>query len=290
MSAVTIIIPCFNNAEQLPTTLAGIAKAADLTRQSEVDLHVVLIDDASTDSTWPTIIQQCEISNLRIQGIRLAANVGAYRAIVVGLEHVKNEAVMVMAADGDDPPELIPSMVGRWHDGCPLIQASRNMTGGSALHRASARLFYASMRMMGFRHVPAYGSDFMLADRSVLNRALIKGFRPGHTLIQLYQSADHAIEIPYKKGKRPSSGWSLMKKADLFVHSLFTASRLPWPVLLMLSVVLPLMLWMKRPDHLVFLYTEMEVAVLFLLVISILSVLRYASKLYQSPPAIAEQC
>src|SRR5690606_23272999 len=152
-------------------------------------------------------------------GLRLGRNVGSYLAIIPGLEAATGDAVIVMAADGDDPPQLIPELVKHWQQGHKLVLAARISEGRSWPDRILGGVFYLLLRMLGVRNLPSQGSDFMLADRSVVNRALQHGFRPGNTLVQLYQHCDHAEHIPYIKGKRPGNSWGTVKKVNLFLNS-----------------------------------------------------------------------
>jgi glycosyltransferase involved in cell wall biosynthesis len=223
MSTVSIVIPCFHNEAQLAQTVAGIVETTRPLDVSGVDFQIVLVDDGSKDSTWQvirTLPKECAIP---VVGLRLGRNFGAYRAIVPGLEAATGDAVIVMAADGDDPPRLIPLLVQHWQEGHVLVQAVRTSEARLLSDRVFGGAFYTLLRMLGLRNIPKNGSDFMLADRSVLNRALKRGFRPGNTLIQLYQHSDSAFQIPYTKGKRPGSSWSTMKKTTLFLNSALTA-------------------------------------------------------------------
>ncbi|MCF8258560.1 MAG: glycosyltransferase [Flavobacteriales bacterium] len=229
MTVVSIVIPCFRNERHLAQTLEGIVASTTKLGASGVDLELILVDDASSDGTWEVIRTWKDERAIPIKGIRLGVNVGSYRAILSGLEAASGDAVIVMAADGDDPPLLIPTLVEHWQRGHLLVQAVRDSVTGSLTDRLISRIFYASLRIIGMRNVPAHGSDFMLADRSIVQSALQKGFRPGNSLIQLYQHADHAAVIPYRKGKRPGSGWSRARKAALFLNSLMTALNLTRP-------------------------------------------------------------
>jgi len=230
MSTVSIVIPCFHNEAHLSRTVAGIVEVTRPLSASGHHFEIVLVDDGSKDGTWRVIQSLKQGCSNSVMGLRSGSNVGAYRAIVPGLEAATGNAVIVMAADGDDPPQLIPQLVQRWQEGHGLVQAVRISEGRSLPDRVLGGAFYALLRMLGVRNLPQHGSDFMLADRSVLNRALKRGFRPGNTLIQLYQHSDSAFQIPYTKGKRPGSSWSTMKKTTLFLNSVLTALGLSRPL------------------------------------------------------------
>lgn len=220
MTRVSVIIPCYCNAPHLASTLAAIGQETELLCSRGVVLQLILVDDASTDDTWQVIRSLKQHSELDIVGLRLPANVGSYHAVLCGMREASGHAVIVMAADGDDPPQLIPELVRHWQLGHPLVQASRASAG------TLPTLYYALLRWSGARNIPKCGSDFMLADRALVARAFEAGFRPGNTLVQLYQTADHAMEIPYAKGTRPGGGWSLLKKCRLFVDSFLALAHI----------------------------------------------------------------
>lgn len=230
MSTVSIVIPCFHNEAHLTRTVAGIVEATRSFAETEFDFQIILVDDGSEDATWRVIRSLKEECAIPVVGLRLGRNVGSYRAIVPGLEAATGDAVIVMAADGDDPPQLIPQLVQSWQQGNSLVLAARTSEGRSLADRILGGIFYFLLRMLGVRHLPPQGSDFMLADRSVVNRALQHGFRPGNTLVQLYQHADRATHIPYIKGKRHGSSWGTLKKVNLFLNSMLTAMGLTRPL------------------------------------------------------------
>lgn len=218
MPTVSIVIPCFNSARYIEETVAGIASCAV---PPDITLQVILVDDASTDSTWDTVRKLVSADGPVQCGMRMTENQGPYHAIIPGMQAATGDAVVVMAADGDDPPSLLPQMIALWQQGHPLVQAVRNRTP-----RPMARVFYRMMRLLGTRNLPPNGCDLMLADRRIVDRAMAEGFRPGHTLIQLYQHADSAAILPYDKGSIGSGGWTLWRKTVLFTDTILATLRL----------------------------------------------------------------
>jgi glycosyltransferase involved in cell wall biosynthesis len=290
VSKVCIVIPCFNNAAQLPGTLADIHTAVTPLRDDGLRFEVLLVDDGSKDGTWQCIRDASGSTGVNVRGIRLASNVGAYRAVVVGLLEADADAVIVMAADGDDPPALLPRLVAEWRSGTRLVLAARSAAGGGLLNRIFSGLYYRMLRLLGVRNLPRHGSDFLLADRELLFFAKEAGFRPGNTLIQLCQHADVAVHVPYEKGKRAGGGWNLLKRADLFILSLLTATGLPWPLMLMLAVFPSALIYKLRPYDLPMLFTEVEAAAMLLFAALVLPVLRHLTALMAPPPTVADRC
>jgi polyisoprenyl-phosphate glycosyltransferase len=232
---VSIVIPCYNNAEVLAHTVSDIMDATAQLPYPYV-IELVLVDDASQDATWQVISQLRHHPTAKVKGIRLRHNIGAYDAVVAGMQRATGDAIIVMAADGDDPPSLLPEMIGKWADVRLLVQATRTDTGHKTGHILFRRPFYGLLRAYGMRNVPPNGCDYMLADRSVVDRALKAGFRPGHTLIQLYQHARPAVVIPYAKGQHHGPGWTTIKKVELFIFTIISASGAPWSLWMVLPV------------------------------------------------------
>lgn len=259
-------------------------------REDGVRYDLLLVDDGSTDRTWHCIQAEARSTDGIVRGIRLASNVGAYRAVVVGFLESDGDAVIVMAADGDDPPALLPRLITEWRTGARLVLAARSAPGGGLINRIFSGLYYRLLRLLGVRNLPRHGSDFLLADREVLQRAEEAGFKPGNTLIQLCQQADAAVQVPYVKGKRAGGGWNLLKRADLFIFSLLSATRLPWPLLLMLSVAPSGVVWKLRPYGLPMHFTETEAVSVVLFVSMVFPVLRYLRSIMASPPVVEGRC
>lgn len=223
MPTISIVIPCFNNEAQLRTTCVAIAQNVAQFRGEGVEFELLLIDDCSTDTTWHVITALKNDFPLRIIGLRLGSNAGAYNAIVPGLERANGEAVIVMAADGDDPPQLIPEMVQHWQNGNQLVQVERDRPNGSWINRVFSQVFYFHLHLVGVKHLPENGCDFMLADHKLIRAALQRGFYSGNSLIQLYQHAEQAYSFRYRKGTNPISGWTWRKKVHLLIATLCTA-------------------------------------------------------------------
>ena len=117
---ISLLIPCYNESEVLRTTYAALAKAA---QQWGDPVEFVFVDDGSQDNTWETIEGLSRLDG-RVRGVRLSRNFGHQAAIGAGLERVSGDAVIVMDADLQDPPELIANMLDKWREGYDVVYAS----------------------------------------------------------------------------------------------------------------------------------------------------------------------
>jgi len=162
---LSVVIPCYNEAQTLAASWPRLARAT-LTWPEPCEF--IFVDDGSTDGTWECIRQLAE-TDLRVRGVRLWENVGQQWAIGVGLAHAQGEAVVVLDADLQDPPELVPRLVAEWQRGADLVVAVRRARAGEAWWKGwAARLVYRMLwRWSTGRTLPDAG-DCALMDKKVV--------------------------------------------------------------------------------------------------------------------------
>ncbi len=163
---LSIITPAFNEAADLPMLYERLA-AVMANRADEWEWLVV--DDHSGDGTF-AVIEQLALRDARIRGVRLARNSGSHLAITCGLHQVSGDAAALLAADLQDPPELLPQMLDRWRNGAQVVWAVRRRRPGERHHQAFAAIYYWIMRrLVGLSDMPARGADSFLIDRVVID-------------------------------------------------------------------------------------------------------------------------
>ena len=212
--SLSIIIPCYQNEFELETTVFRIVASM---KKVKMDYEIILIDDASTDGTWKTINSICSEYHFA-GGIGLVLNTGAYSALVAGLEYATGANLLVMAADGDDSPELIPQLLELLVD-ADTVLANREQTAKAWYNRFFSEAFYTVLRLIGVRNIPKGGADFLVFKRAVYSDCMSIGFKKGNTLIQLVQHAHTVKTIPYTKGNSKASSWSIGKRITLFFQT-----------------------------------------------------------------------
>jgi glycosyltransferase involved in cell wall biosynthesis len=213
---VSIVIPCYQNEGQLNNTVERIFTT--VSRIAEYKFELILMDDGSTDETWELIRSISKI-HPNASGIRLRKNVGAYNALIAGFEAMKGDATIIMAADGDDPPELIPDLLKLYTDETDAVLAVRERSEKGALSILMSGVFYIVLRFVGAKNIFQGGSDFMLVSKEMISKCQSAGWKSGNTLIQLVQHADRVQAIGYTKGRSRPSTWSFKKKAALFLQT-----------------------------------------------------------------------
>src|SRR5581483_6173582 len=131
--------------------------------------EIVLVDDGSSDGSWDTMLElAARDSHLRL--LRLSRNFGHQAALSAGLDAARGEAIVLMDADLQDPPELIPQLVAKWREGFDVVYAVRGHRQGEARIRlASISLFYSLLRRITPTEIPENVGDFRLLSRRAAN-------------------------------------------------------------------------------------------------------------------------
>lgn len=163
---ISLVVPAFNEAHALPVLHPRIAAVLDgLT----MDAEVLYVDDGSRDDTWAVIAGLGE-RDARVRGIRLSRNFGKELALTAGLDAVQGDAAIVLDADGQDPPELIPVFVEKWREGYDVVFGTRTRREGESwLKRFTAAAFYRVMERLSHTPVPRDTGDFRLLSRRALD-------------------------------------------------------------------------------------------------------------------------
>ncbi|MTV81735.1 glycosyltransferase [Lactobacillus sp. CRM56-3] len=162
---LSIVVPVYNEA-------AGITETIDVLENYIAnrleDYEILFVDDGSTDNSV-RLIQQAMDRNENIKLIELSRNFGHQVAITAGLRYASGDAVVIMAADLQDPPAVIPDMIEKWHAGNQVVYGQRvSRDGENLFHRFFSALFYRVFRAITHIHVPLDAGDFRLLDQRVV--------------------------------------------------------------------------------------------------------------------------
>ncbi len=167
--AISVVAPCFNEEGVLPEFIRRVGAALDgLGGTSEI----VLVDDGSRDGTWDTMCRAAA-GDPRVVGVRLMRNHGHQLALTAGLSVCRGECILIIDADLQDPPELLPDMMRLIEEGADVVYGQRRRREGeSVFKRASAAAFYRLIGRMTDIDIPADTGDFRLMTRRVLDLLL----------------------------------------------------------------------------------------------------------------------
>ncbi|MBW3553218.1 MAG: glycosyltransferase family 2 protein [Gemmatimonadetes bacterium] len=162
---VSIVIPCYDERENVGPLLERLGATLD---SVPARAEILFVDDGSTDGT-PELLASMRASETRIKILSLSRNFGHQAALTAGLEAAAGDAVVLMDADLQDPPELIPAFLERWREGYEIVYAVRQKREGGWLKRAAYRLFYRTLRLLADIDIPLDAGDFCLLDRRVVD-------------------------------------------------------------------------------------------------------------------------
>jgi polyisoprenyl-phosphate glycosyltransferase len=169
---LSVVVPCFDEAEVLPRFHARLRPVMDAIGES---WEVLYVNDGSRDSTLEIMLALREAEPHRVSVLNLARNFGKEAALTAGLDHAAaSGAVLVIDADLQDPPEVIPDLVAAWREGFDVAYAQRSARAGENwAKRATAAAFYRLMERVGGKvQLPRDTGDFRLMSRRALDALL----------------------------------------------------------------------------------------------------------------------
>jgi dolichol-phosphate mannosyltransferase len=224
---LSIVTPAYNEEKNLPLIHDRLkAVMAEL----DMDWEWIIVDDRSGDGTFE-VIKDISALDEHVRGVRLSRNFGSHNALTCGLDLARGEGAVVMAGDGQDPPEVIPQLVEELNKGADVVWAARNPDAhGNLLNRGFPRLYYFIMRkVIGIREMPSDGADFFLIDRKVIEA--LKKYKDHNMslLVIITWIGFRQSTITYDRQRRVhgSSGWNLSKKFKLVIDSVVSFSYAP---------------------------------------------------------------
>jgi len=242
MPLVSIVVPVYHNAKSLAELLKRFQALA--AGRADLEFEFIFVDDGSRDDSFEVLSRLAE-SEPRMRLVKLSRNFGSNAAILAGLVHSRGQAIAAIAADLQDPPELIGELIDRWQQGRKVVLAARATRDDPGLTSYLADFFYALFRRFAIPSMPRRGFDFFLIDRQVCD--LIKGIQESNAYLMgliLWLGFDPAV-IYYARQKREEryghSMWTLAKKVKYFVDSFVAFSYVPIRLASLLGVSLSLL-------------------------------------------------
>jgi glycosyltransferase involved in cell wall biosynthesis len=228
MKLLTVVIPCFNEAEGMPMLLDRLLGIRTQLEQL-TNIEFIFVDDHSTDETPRLLDALCEQYSF-VKYIRLSKNSGSHVAIIAGMTHAKGDAAVFLAADLQDPPEMIGTMFAKWIEGYDVVWAVRQeRLGISRIELMLSRMFYYFLNRMTNMKFPSMGADYALIDRRVMKGLVdAAGSKPSLVALIVWLGFKQ-LEIPYVKEERKfgKSKWNLTKKLNAFADAFVGFSYLP---------------------------------------------------------------
>ena len=226
MVSLSVVVPVYHNQE----TLRELHRRLTATCSAIVPdaYELILVNDGSDDRSWELL---CHIASTdpHVRAISLSRNFGSQAAILAGLAHATGARVAMIAADLQEPPELISDLYKACDAGAEVALASRSTRGDPWATRLFARIFYALLRRFALPDMPIGGFDCFVASRRVgqllLDHARPNVYLPGELL---WLGFPRTV-IPYDRLARPAgtSMWTFWKKFRFLIDSFVAFSYTP---------------------------------------------------------------
>ncbi|MCU0346568.1 MAG: glycosyltransferase family 2 protein [Saprospiraceae bacterium] len=229
MPTLSIIIPCYFNEENIPITTATLIDN-ERNFPPDTQFEYVLVDDGSKDATFQAITRFYEQYPHKVKAVKLASNVGSHNAILAGMHHATGDCCAMLAADLQDPPELIVQMYAYWRKGIKLVLANRTEREKESFsQRFFANTFHRLIQRLALKNVPDGGFDLVLFDKTLKDEIVRMGEKNTHILYLLVWLGYDYVNIPYKRRERELgvSRWTLSKKVKLLIDSFIAFSFVP---------------------------------------------------------------
>lgn len=290
---ISVVVPFLNEKESLPELVSRVS--AVFAARAE-DWELLLVDDGSTDGSaeW-AVAKTREEPHLRV--VRLSRNFGHQFAITAGLDRAVGDAVVVMDADLQDPPEVIPELIAAWEGGADVVYAVRRSREGETwMKKFLAASFYRVFHKMAQVDVPMDAGDFRLVSRRVVDalkemRELHRFMRGLTCWVGYKQAAVQYDRAARFAGETKYPVWKSAKLAFDAIAS-FSAMPLRWITHFGMAVCLVAVLWTVyvfwqaffRPEQLVKGWASIVSAMVFLggaQLVSIGLLGQYVSRIYE---------
>ena len=177
---ISIIIPCFNEAEVISETIKRLQNVTH--RLMDYKFELLLIDDGSKDNT-KTVIKKSMQTFKNVRLISFSRNFGHQIAVTAGIDYALGDAVVLIDADLQDPPELIELMIKKWEEGNEVVYGTRTQRHGeSFFKKITAKFFYKFLNSMSDVVIPNNTGDFRLMDRRIVN--ILKDMPERHRFVR----------------------------------------------------------------------------------------------------------
>jgi polyisoprenyl-phosphate glycosyltransferase len=224
---LTFVIAAYNEALALPLLHPRLCAVLD--GMPDIDGHILYVDDGSHDGTWQVIAGLAQ-GDARVSALKLSRNFGKEAALTAGLDLVREGAAMILDADGQDPPELVPQFVARWREGHDNIYGTRMARDGEAwIKRATAAAFYRVIGRLSRTPIPADTGDFRLLSPRALSA--LREMRERHRFMKGLFSwvGFKRIAVPYHRHARVagSSKFSLWRLWNFALEGITGFSTVP---------------------------------------------------------------
>jgi polyisoprenyl-phosphate glycosyltransferase len=244
LSLLSVVAPVYNEEATLPEFYARVCSALE-----GLHFELVLVDDGSSDGST-ALLNQLATNDPRVRVVYLSRNFGHQTALTAGLDHARGDAVVMLDADLQDPPELVTRMLDHWRAGCDVVYAVREQREGESRFKLStARWFYKLFDKLAQVELQHNSGDFRLLDRRALDALLAmrerNRFLRGMTVWVGYTQA----AVPYKRDPRYAgeTKYTLSKMLRFSLDAISSFSHRPLQLATLLGFVISTLAFIAIP-------------------------------------------
>ncbi|WHH58615.1 glycosyltransferase family 2 protein [Petroclostridium sp. X23] len=223
---ISIVIPLYNEEETLPITYSRLIRVL---KDIKYDYEIMFVNDGSKDKSIK-IIKELRQKDPCISYLDLSRNFGKEIAMAAGFDYVAGDAVIIMDADLQDPPEMIPEMIKYWEEGFDDVYAKRkNRNGETWLKKETSHYFYKILKKISRIEIQEDTGDFRLLSRRAVEA--IREFREHHRYTKGFFSwiGFNKKEILFEREARIAgkSKWNYIKLTELAIEGITSFSSIP---------------------------------------------------------------
>ena len=197
---LSVVVPCYNEEAVVEETHQRLTEV--LRRLDDLEYELIYVDDGSRDRT-AAVLEQLHAADESVRVLRFSRNFGHQMAVTAGVEHAMGDAVVLIDADLQDPPEVILRMVERWREGYHVAYGVRtDRDGETAFKLATAKGFYRVMNRLSETEIPLDTGDFRLMDRKVVQALQAMPERDRFVRGMVSWVGFRQVAVPYRRAPR----------------------------------------------------------------------------------------
>lgn len=238
---LSIVVPCYNEEEVIGATIKRLTVVCE--RLQGLDTELIFIDDGSRDRTRE-LLRDFAAQDARMKVICFARNFGHQLAVTAGMDAAKGDAVVLIDADLQDPPEVIEQMVAKWREGFEVVYGTRTERAGeSAFKRSTARCFYRLLNQLSDVPIPLDTGDFRLISRKVADTLRAMPERDRFVRGMVSWAGFRQTALAYKREARyaGASKYPLRKMVRFAVDGILSFSTKPLRMSVTLGMICALL-------------------------------------------------
>ncbi|MDP1799910.1 MAG: glycosyltransferase family 2 protein [Bacteroidota bacterium] len=242
MPKISIITPCYFNGDNIPVTFPVLLEN-EKNFPEGTQIEYVFVDDGSKDNTFEQLKKVQAAHPDKVKVIKLSRNFGANNASFAGICNATGDCCVILSADLQDPPELIPQLYSHWQKGYKLVLAQKTNREDSFITKLFSNTYHNLVRKIILKNSPKGGFDLWLFDKTLRDEIIKMNEKNFHLPTLFMWLGPEYVSIPYTRRKREigKSGWTFSKKLKTFIDSFVAFTYLPLRMISVMGITLGLL-------------------------------------------------